>query len=78
MSDKDHSFIVRLFAAIVAFTFAFIIVAIVGGFIIARLQGVPVDVQLFYTTINPPFTMILGAILGYIAGGTKKDATPAP
>lgn len=78
MTEQDRSFVIRLFAMVIAGVFVFIIVSMVGGFITARMMGLPVDTERFYATIGPPFTMMLGAILGFLAGGGKKEGPNEP
>ncbi len=73
MKDEDRSYIERLFAKVVAFALIFIVVAIVGGFVLARLMHIPVDVDKFYSLIGNAFYMMLGAVLGMIATGKNGD-----
>lgn len=70
MNDGDRSFIVR----VVSYLAAFIIVSIVGGFVTARVMGLPVDVDKFYSLIGPPFFTIIGALVGVFGNKTPpKD-----
>ena len=73
MAPEDKSYIVRLFARVVAFIAVFIIVAIVVGFVSARLMGLQVDIGKFYDLVSAPFLIILGAIVGPVTASFKKD-----
>ncbi len=71
MSQETKNKIALLFAQVVAGVFVFMIASVTFGFVSARLMGLPVDVDKFYAMISQPISMILGAILGFIAGGGK-------
>jgi hypothetical protein len=72
MNDACKSFVIKLFACCVAFAFVFMIVAMVGGFIAARLLGLPVDVDRFYGVVGPAFMMILAAVLGWLSTSSPR------
>ncbi len=72
MKQADRSRITWLFARVVAFSLSFMLVAVVGGFIGARLLGHPVDIDKFYAFIGNAFSTILGAVLGFLAGDRKN------
>lgn len=63
MSKETQDKIDWLFAQCIAFVLIFMIVAIVGGFVAARILGLPVNVQLFYNLIGNAFFMVLGYVL---------------
>lgn len=72
MKQADRSRITWLFARLVAFALAFMLVAVVGGFVGARILGHPVDVDKFYAFIGNAFSTILGAVLGFLAGDKRS------
>jgi hypothetical protein len=79
MNDATKNKVIWLFACCVSFVFVFMTTAIVGGFIAARMLGLPVDTDRFYNTIGPAFFMILGAVLNMFPGNLKnKQADKGP
>jgi hypothetical protein len=63
MTPEDRSFTNRVFTVVVAFIVSFTMMAVVGGFIIARLMNIPVDVDKFYSFLNSPFLVLVGVIV---------------
>lgn len=68
MSPETQDKIELLNARCLAGVLVFMVVAIVGGFWGARLTGMPVKVELFYSTVVPVVFLILGRM-------TKGDKT---
>ncbi len=71
MSSENQDRIDWLFARTIAFILAFMVVAIVGGFVGARLLGLPVDLKMFYTIIGQAFFLVLGVVVGRLSSNTK-------
>lgn len=71
MNDGDRSFVIRVFACVTAIVFLIMPLAIVWQFSQARLHGLPVDVDKFYTFIREPFLMILIVVTNWISANGK-------
>jgi hypothetical protein len=78
MSPSDRSFVIKVFACVAAFIAVFIIIAVVTGFVYARMNGLPVDINQFYTFISPPFVMIITTIVNMFTFNKKPDEPGEP
>lgn len=71
MSDKDKSFITRLFAVCIAFLLTFMVLAMVGSLIAARLLNVTVDADRIWGVLGQNFSLMVTCVLAWLTIGSK-------
>lgn len=72
MSEQTKNFITKLFACCIAFLLVFMVVAMVGSLIAARLLKVAIDSDRIWGVLGQNFSLMVTCVLAWLTIGNRS------